>query len=570
MDKIKRYSTLNEIVIDGFKTFENRIAFLEKNKENREYEQITYQKLRDDIISLGTFLIENLKVENKKIGIIGENSYRWYVSYMATVCSGAIVVPLDKELPENEIENLCKRANVEILIYSDRKSETVLSVKERLPKKVKYINMNNINNEDEIYSLDSIIKEGKELVDTGNVNFFEKKISENEFKILIFTSGTTASSKGVMLSHKNITTNLYSSCNVIPALGKLRFFSILPMHHTYAFMADYLIPTSMGGSVAICEGLKYINKNLVETKPNVLVAVPLLAENIVKKIEKKIKELGKEKTIKTVSSVANALNKIGIDFRGLIFKKIHESLGGNLKYIFCGAASVDITTLKKLESFGFTVLQGYGLTEASPLITATHLDDKTRGGVGKPIKDVEVRIDLEENSNAGEIIAKGDNIMLGYYENEEETNKVLKKGWLYTGDIGYFNNEGNLIISGRSKNVIVTKNGKKIFPEELEFLINKIPLVNESMVYGEESKEDNTYVTLAVKVTLDEEYIEEEYTNNRPSDEEIHEIIWEEIKKINRKQVPYKTIKKLEIKKEDFERTTTMKIQRFKEINKDK
>ena len=227
-----------------------------------------------------------------------------------------------------------------------------------------------------------------------------------------------------------------------------------------------------------------------------------------------------------------------------------------------------------MESYGFYFYQGYGVTEASPLIAGTAFDNRVAGTVGKPVHGVEVRIDLsaneDENSNVGEIIAKGDNTMMGYYKDEEETKKALRKGWFYTGDVGYFDLQGNLVISGRSKNVIVTSNGKNIFPEEIEFEINKIPLVEESMAYGKKDPKHKNELIVAVKVTLDEDYIEETYRNNRPSDEEIYKQIWEGIKAINRTMVSYKAVKELEIKKDKFVKTTTMKIKRFVELNKDK
>lgn len=570
MDKIEKFDTLKDIITIKCDEFKDRVAFLEKNKVTRQYEDIKYGKLKEDAINLGTALLEILNLENKKIAVIGENSYRWFVTYIATVCGVGIIVPLDKELPANEILNLLKRSDAKCIVYSSRKKEVIDEIKDKLDEDTIFIDIDKDASDDTSYSFDQLIQQGKELIDTGSTKYIDKKIDREAFSVLLFTSGTTAKSKGVMLSHKNLVTNIYSCMHIIPNSKDFRYFSVLPIHHTYEFMIDYLNPISNGACIIICEGLKYIVKNMQETKPTIIITVPLLVENIVKKIEKGIKETKKENVINTLSTITTGLSKVGIDLRRLVFKKVLQNFGGDLKIMLCGGAPLDKKMAEKIQSYGITILQGYGLTETSPLIAGTTPENIALGTVGKAIKDVEIRIDLQENENTGEIMAKGDNVMIGYYENEEETSKVLKKGWFYTGDIGYFDERGNLVISSRIKNIIVTKNGKKIFPEELEFLINRIPLVKESMVYGYEEntdKSDNDIV-VAVKVTLDEEYLEENYGEHIPSEQEIYDTVWAEIKKINRTQVPYKSIKKLEIKKEDFNKTTTMKIKRFEEMKK--
>ncbi|MCX8074257.1 MAG: AMP-binding protein [Clostridia bacterium] len=570
MSKVERLETLKDILTVRCKMYKDRIAFLEKDIKTREYKEIKYDRVVEDIYAFGTALTEKLNVINKRVAVIGENSYKWFVTYMATVCGAGIIVPLDKELPANEILNLIERSKTEVLVYSSKKKELIESLREKLPSNFIYIEMDKEASDETSYSFDMLVEEGKELIDTGNTRYIDMKVDKDEFRILLFTSGTTAKSKGVMLCHRNLTANIYSCAFLLPDIKDLRFFSVLPMHHTYEFMITYLNSIAGGASIAICEGLKYVVKNMQETKPSVVVAVPILVENINKKLKKAIKETGKEKLVNSLSKVATGLNKFGIDIRRIIFKKIQDNFGGNLKYFFCGAAPIDDKIVKEIESYGFNFVQGYGLTETSPLATATDPQHNAIGTVGKAVEGVEVRIDLNEGDSSGEIMIKGQNVMLGYYENEEETNNVLKKGWFYTGDLGYFDKNGNLIISGRIKNMIVTKNGKKIFPEEIEFLINRIPIISESMVYGYESADDDTDITVAAKVTLDEEYISETYGSIRPSDEEIHKIIWEEIKKINRELVSYKAVKKLEIKKDEFEKTTTLKIKRFAEMQKNK
>lgn len=571
--EITEIKNLKDILNERYPLFKEKTAFLEKDGVHKESQKISYAKLKEDIDSLGSVMLKKLGLKDKKVAVIGENSYAWFVTYMAVTCGVGIIVPLDKELPQNEIENLMKRAGVSAIIFSSRKKEMIQNIKEALPKDMIYIEMAKENLMDDATSFYQLLDEGKELLDTGYDEYITATISPDEFKILLFTSGTTAAAKGVMLNHKNLCANTKACFGLVPKMGEYTYLSILPMHHTYEFSLVYLYGTAMGATVAICEGLKYVTKNLQEAKPDLIFAVPALIEKISQKIDKAIKETGKEKMIRFAGKITNGLSKVGIDFRRTVFKQVQNNLGGNLKYIFCGAAPLDKDIITKMESYGFIFMQGYGVTEASPLIAGTTFDNREPGTVGKPVLGVEVRIDLsknkDENNNVGEIIAKGDNIMMGYYENYTETKKALKNGWFYTGDLGYFNLKGNLVISGRTKNVIVTSNGKNIFPEELEHLINKIPLVEESMVYGKEVK-GSKEVMVSVKVTLDEAYIEETYLSKRPSDEEIYQMIWEEIKKINRTLVSYKAIKNLEIKKDSFDKTTTLKIKRFVELNKEK
>ena len=566
MVKIKELETLRDIITNRCDVYRDRIAFLEKDKITRKFNEITYGKLQSDTIALGTAMIKYLKLEDKKVAVIGENSYKWYVTYMATVCGVGVIVPLDKELPVNEVENLMQRSEAECIVYSTREKEKIESLKPKLNKNVIFIEMDKSNSDDISYSYDEVLKKGYEYLEEKDSTYLDKQLDPNKFVALIFTSGTTSKPKGVMLCHRNFVSNIKVCEKRMPASINVRYFSILPIHHTYEFMINYLNPISKGCSVAICEGLKYFIKDMQETHPDVIVVVPLIVEKVIRAMEKEIIKQGKQKQVQHVEKVANAFSKIGIDFRRKVFKEVIDNFGGKLKYIFCGGAPLSLEMIAKVKSFGFIFVQGYGLTEAAPLVSTASPKDQAPGTVGKPIPGCDVRIDLEENQTEGEIIVKGPNVMLGYYKNEEETQKVLRKGWLYTGDIGHFDNKGNLVISGRSKNVIVTQNGKKIFPEELEFLINQTPLVNESLVYGKPDKDQKNELILTARVTLDEEYIKDTYGAQRPSDEQLYNMIWQDIKNINHSLVSYKSIKILEIKKEDFIKTTTLKIKRDEEL----
>ena len=574
MEQEKIMDSLKDLLNVRFDKYADKAAFIEKTDDSKEFNKVLYKEVKENINALGTIMLEKFNLKGEKIAVIGENSSKWYETYLAVVCGVGIIVPLDKELPANEVLNLLKRADVKCIVYSTRRKELIEGIKNKLPKDMIFIEMSKGKSDEISYSFDELLNEGKELVDTGNTNYIDAKIDREAFNILLFTSGTTAASKGVMLSHKNLCADIYSCYDIVPMFGKYTCLSVLPLHHTLEFTLSYLFMTSVGGTIAICEGLKYIVKNLQELKPDFMVVVPELVEKMASRIEKTIEKQGKTKLVNFMGGVTSGLSKIGIDLRRTVFKEVQKNLGGNLKYFFCGGAPLDKEIHKKMERFGFKFLQGYGLTETSPLAAGNRLNDREPGTVGKAVYGDEIRIDLseneDENSNIGEIIIRGDNVFMGYYENEEETKKALRKGWFYTGDLGYFDLKGNLVIAGRNKNVIVTPNGKNIFPEEIEQLINKIPLVEESMVYGKSESGTGKDLVVSCKVTLNEEYIEEVYASTRPSDEELYKMIWEDIKKVNKLMAPYKSIKKLEIKHEPFVKTTTLKIKRFEELKKNK
>ncbi|MEG0873464.1 MAG: AMP-binding protein [Clostridia bacterium] len=574
MEEIKEMDSLKDIINIKCDKFASRTAFLEKDGIHKEFQKITYAKLKEDVNAMGTVMLKNLDLKDKKVAVIGENSYKWFVTYMAVTCGVGTIVPLDKELPQNEILNLLKRSESSAIVYSSRRKDLVEGIKEQLPKDMLFIEMGKQETDGISFSYNKLIAQGMELVGTGVTEYIDTKIDREEFRILLFTSGTTAAAKGAMLNHKNICANTVACITLLPGMGDYTTLSVLPMHHTYEFSLTFIYCLTTGGTVGICEGLKYVSKNIQEVKPDCLFVVPALIEKVYQKIEKGIKDSGKEVLINTMKGITTGLSKIGINIKRKVFKEIYTKLGGNLKYIFCGAAPIDRDIVKKLEGLGLVFMQGYGLTETSPLVSVTPENDRVAGSVGKAVNGVEIRIDLsgneDENSNVGEIMVKGENVFMGYYKMQEETKKSLKKGWFYTGDLGYFDIRGNLIISGRNKNVIVTSNGKNIFPEEIENMINRIPMVSESMVYGMLDDKNKQDLIVAAKVTLNEEYIEEVYLSNRPKDKEIYDIIWAEIKKINKSMVPYKAVKKLEVKKDDFIKTTTMKIKRFEELKKDK
>jgi len=563
------YKTVKEIFERSTKEYEKEVFILEKFNSKEQFTKITYGEFKNDVNSLGTGLIKKLNLKKSSIVIIGENTYHWYVSYMAMLCGVGIAVPVDKELPENEIENVIKRSKADAVIFSSKKKDVIKKVQDKLPEVKYFIQM---NSDDKLngrnIGINEIISEGKKLLDSGNDEYLKIEIDPEEFKVLIFTSGTTSNSKGVMICNKNLAENINAVSAYVKLTKEDRLFSILPLHHTYESTIGYLLPMAVGASIAICQGLKYIVPNLKETNPTAMLAVPLLVENLYKKINANIKKSKKEALVNSMIHVTNALKAVGIDKKRKVFNEIYENLGGKIRFIVSAAAPIDPKVGKWIEDIGITFLQGYGLTETAPIAALTPEFRPKVGSAGKAVICAEIKIDSPDEKGEGEVLIKSSTLMLGYYEDEEATNEVIKNGWFHSGDVGYLDDEGYLYITGRCKNVIVTQNGKNIYPEEIELLLSKIPEISECMVYGKEDDERNDKeLIITAKVIPNYDEIEERHGKNL-KEEQIYQIIWDEIKNVNRKLTSYKAIKKLEIKKDEFEKTTTMKIKRYKEINK--
>lgn len=563
------YKTVKEIFERSTDLYKDRTFILEKfNHKDEKFTEISYEKFREDVLNLGTGLEKLLNLKGKPVIIIGENTYYWYVSYMTMLCSEGIAVPIDKELPANEIENVIKRSKASAVIYSKKKEEVIKKVKDNLPEVEYFIEMNlECEIKDKDVGIEYVIAKGAEYRKAGVKDFENIKIDSEQFKVLIFTSGTTSQSKGVMICNRNLAQNINAISAYVHLTEEDRLFSILPLHHTYESTVGFLLPMAVGGSIVVCEGLKYIIPNLKETHPTAMLAVPLLIESLYKKINENIKKSKKDKVVKSMIHVTNALKSVNVDIKRKVFAEIYENLGGKMKYIVSAAAPIDPKVGKWLQDIGINFLQGYGLTETSPIAALTPVFNPKIGSAGKPVICAEIKIDRPNEKGEGEILIKSETLMLGYYENEEATKETVKDGWFYSGDIGYIDEEGFLFITGRSKNVIVTQNGKNIYPEEIELLLGNVPEIKECMVYGKEEK--GKELTISVKVIPNIDKIEEKY-GKELTDEKIHEIIWEEIKKVNKKLTSYKAIKHLEIKKDEFEKTTTMKIKRYAEINKNK
>lgn len=576
---IPNYRTVKEAFDNITKTNPEKVGFLEKRPGNMAFSEITYSEFRKDVTSLGAAMIEKLNLKDEKIVIMGENSYSWAVSYLAVLCGVGIAVPMDKELPLKELQNLVNRSKAKCIIYSSRKRNIINELKENVDKDIKYIEMYSNENEEDLtktlsdgseilnYTFDEVLGMGKDIDEKVLMDI---PIDEDEFRVLLFTSGTTAESKGVMLRNRGFMENVKVAYNGIRLYDTDRFFSVLPLHHTYEATIGLVVPMCGGVSIAYAQGLKTIGQDLKDTKPTLMLAVPALLESLIRKINSGITKKGKDKLVNTMIKITNGLSKVGINLKRKLFKDIYESLGGNIRIVVSAAAPIDAKIGKRIEDFGIIFMQGYGLTETSPLASITPEKDRKFGSVGQEASCCKIMVKDPNAEGVGEILIKGDNVMLGYYENEEATKAAIVDGWFHTGDLGYMDKDRFVFLTGRCKNLIIAQNGKNVYPEEIELSINRIPYVKESMIYAKENKTKENEINIAVRITLNEDYISQVHDKSRPSDEELHKIIWDKVKEVNRTMPSYKTIKELEIKKEDFIKTTTMKIKRFEEITKGK
>ncbi len=567
------YKTIKEVFQKSTTEFAENTFILEKFNSKEPFKEIKYKEYRSDVISLGTALNDYLKIKDTRIIIIGENTYHWYVSYMALLCGSGIAVPIDKELPENEIINVINRSKATAVIFSTKKKEVINKIiTSNSTESVKYFIQMNSDEElnGKIIGLNYLIKQGNILINSGDNTYMDIEIDPNEFKVLIFTSGTTSNSKGVMICNRNLAENI----NVVSAFVKLyptdRFLSILPLHHTYESTIGFLLPMSIGMSIGVCQGLKHIVSDFKEVRPTAILTVPLLVENLYKKINANIKKSKKEGIVNSMIHITNALKSVGIDIKRKVFSEIHENLGGNIRIIVSAAAPIDPKIGKWFEDIGILFLQGYGLTETAPIAALTPEFKPMIGSAGRPVVCADIKIDNPNEKGEGEILIKSETLMLGYYEDEKATKEAIVDGYFHSGDIGYMDEDGYLFITGRCKNVIVTQNGKNIYPEEIELVLGNIPEIKESMVYGKQDKEKKNEKELIItaKIIPNYEEIEKIYGKDL-TDKQIYDIIWEKIKEVNRKLTSYKAIKKIEIKKDEFEKTTTMKIKRYVEIQKE-
>ena len=565
--KSRPVTDLKNMLETSAELYGDNIAFLQKFEKNEPYTEIKYRQVLEDVNALGTSLIAR-GMKDKKIAVIGENCYQWALSYLAAACGTGVIVPLDKELNAEELKNQVMRAEVSCVIFAAKHEDTFKKIKADGDTPLSLlVNFSTVEENDGVPGLTQLIDEGKRLIDEGNRDFLDAEIDNEVMGILLFTSGTTGKAKGVMLSHKNIVTELMVAPTIFDLTEEDRYLSVLPLHHTYECTCCFLMALYKGSSVAFCEGLKYITKNLKEVRPTMMLGVPALYEKLYSTIWKNIRKQGKEKLLKRMISINNKTRKIGIDMSKVLFKQILDVFGGRMKTMICGGAAINPEILDGIRDFGINALQGYGLTECAPMGAFNPQDCPNSASVGVPFPGLEIKMINANEEGIGEICVKGDHVMLGYYQMPEETAKVLdEEGWFHTGDLGYIDDKGYTYLTGRQKNVIITKNGKNVYPEELEYLLSNISFVEESFVFGQEL-DSGSDITIVASIKIDKETAEE-LLGSGYTDDELKKLIWKEVDAINEDAPFYRKIKKVLIRKTDFVKNTSQKIIRFAPENK--
>ena len=543
------------------KLYANRPAYKIKIEEGK-YQVYTHKEVRDMINALGTSLI-NLGLKGKRIAVIGENRYEWEIAYLSIACGTGIVVPLDKSLPANELELLIERSDIEAIFYTKRYSEIIQNIRLSEKNKLKHlISMDNDENREGIYSQKELIQEGKKLIEEGNNEFLNAKINPKEMEIMLFTSGTTSRSKVVALSHENICTNLMDIGSVLDVTQDDVFLSILPIHHVFECTVGFLFSLYKGAETVFCDGLRHIVENLNEYHVTVMACVPGIYERIFMMIRKKLEKQGKlEKILENEEKYKNS----SMQKKKEVFKEIHDMLGGKIKLFISGAAALDKTIEEKYRLLGLNLVQGYGLTETSPVVAIGTNKNYRLGSIGKTVPSVEAKLVDVNEEGIGELVVRGPSIMLGYYENEEANKESLKESWFYTGDLAKIDEEGYIFICGRKKSVIVLKNGKNIFPEELENLVNKIEGVKEAFIFGKTQSDDENNIKINVKIVFDRDVIKDVYKVEK--NEDIYTVLAKKIKEINQTMPSYKAIRGIMLTEEPLIRTTTNKIKRQENLD---
>ena len=552
MERLYKYieiTDLKDMLKKSGEKYGEKIAY--KIRQENGYKEITHNEVRKMVDGLGTKLID-MGLKDKRIAVIGENRYEWEIAYLSIVCGTGTVVPLDKSLPENELESLIERSKAEAIICSQKYVEILKKTK------LKYIiSMDLEKDNDGIISQKRLISEGIQLVKSGNTSFTNAKIDNEKMSIMLFTSGTTSISKAVALSHKNICSNLMDISSILDVNSSDVFLSFLPLHHVFECTVGFLFSLYVGAETVFCDGIRHIPENLAEYKVSVMASVPAIYERLFKIIKKHLEKQGKvEQILKDEEKYKDS----SMEKKKEVFKEIHDLLGGNIKLFISGAASLEPSIEEKFRRLGFNMVQGYGLTETSPVVAIGNKKYHKTGSIGKCVPSDEVKLLDVNKDGIGELAVKGPNVMLEYYENKEATEKVLKDGWFQTGDLARIDEEDYIFICGRKKSVIVLKNGKNIFPEEMETLINKEDGVEESFIFGKPISKDPNDIKIFVKIVYNKESFEGK------TETEIKEYFNEKIKSINKTMPHYKAIRGIIISDKPLIKTTTNKIKREKNL----
>lgn len=550
-------SNLKELVDLNASDYGDKILY--QYKENRDIKNFSYNQMKEAVDSLGTAFAE-MGLMGKHIAVIGEASPYYMVTYYAAANGGGAIVPLDKELDNETIASFMDIADVQLIVYTESFNKRMPEIA-TLTKSVKYfvpvLPKEEFMPNEAFIKLSDIIAIGKEALDNGNKTFVDHVPEADGLAAMLFTSGTTGTSKCVMLSQKNLASCCNSCVDATNFFPDNNFVSVLPMNHSYEVSTGHLALSRYGCTTFLNDSIKNALKNFAFFKPDSLLLVPLFVETIHKRIWMNIDKKGMRKKVKFAMKLSNALRKIGIDKRRKFFKEILDAFGGNLKTIICGGAPLSKHLIEDFEAFGIDIYEGYGITECSPLVSVNRPFKKKLGSVGPAVISCEVKIDKAEDETTGEILVKGDNVMLGYYKNPEATAEVFTEdGWFRTGDLGYLDKNGSIFITGRKKNLIILSNGKNIFPEELEEHLGHNDIIGECVVIGRKNAESGETLITAVI------YPNQDLVQDKTSDE-IYEEIKKAVELTNKKLPIFKHIADFEVRDTEFEKTTTKKIKRF-------
>lgn len=564
LNPVRPTADLRQLLHDSAAEFGDRPAFLRKRRPEDPYQPVSFRQLRADVDAFGTALLD-LGLGGGRVAVVGEHQYAWAVSYLAAASGIGVVVPIDRELPEEEILRCITRAEVEAVVCAESKRPVMRSLAPRAPSLRHVIDMGLERDAEGLRSFQELLARGRALVAAGRRDYLERPIDPDAMSVLLFTSGTTSEAKAVPLTHRNICSDLMATGAMIAIGPGDVFLSILPIHHTYECMCGFFGPLYRGGTIAFCDGLRHIPRNLKESRCTVLIAVPLVLETMFKRIWSEAAKTGRAGLLRRMVMVSNALRRVGIDLRRTLFRSVHAGLGPHLRLLVSGAAALSPPVAKAFRDFGIDVLQGYGLTECSPILTVNRERDFKDNAAGLPLPGLDLRIREPNAEGIGEIVVKGPMVMSGYYRQPEETAKAFTAdGYFRTGDLGYLDPDGFLHITGRAKNVIVSKNGRNVYPEEIEALIARSPYVLECMVYGR-TAEGGDDVEISVSVVPAAEAIAAMHPPDGLSAEEVRQRLDAVVRDVNSRLPAFKRIHHVTVRETEFAKTTTRKIKRYLE-----
>ncbi len=569
---VRHIANFRDLVDSCAEKFPNEPAFKLKDSSGTYY-TVSYTAWKDDVYALGAAMYE-MGIKGTKVAVMGMNSYNWLLTYLATTIGSNVIVPVDKELMFDDINTIVTVSESSYLFADTKSLKKLEEKKENLPANLKIVILDSVEDRDGYLGFGKVLEMGKKLVAdnaTAYVDFCNNEIDPDVCAVISFTSATSGIAKGVMLSQTNICFVVMANSSVADVHPGDQLLSVLPIHHTFECSLGILAQLYNGCCIAFAEGLLQLVKNMQEIQPTVFFTVPLMLEKIHGRIMKAVSEKkGGKLKLSFGKVLASATNMVGVDMNDKIFAEITKNFGGKLRLIIIGAAAVRPDVIKDFKTFGIPAYIGYGLTECAPLVSCNHDQLWAPDTVGRAIPGVEVKVINADANGVGEVCVKGPNVMLGYYMAEEETKAVIDEyGWFHTGDLGTMDDDGIIRLTGRIKNVIVTKNGKNIYPEEIEYHLNKNPLIAESMVVGFDT-DDGEETLVEAKIFPDMAAIKEKYKGkDAPTNEEITKMMTDIIKDINKKLPNYKNIKKINIRETEFIKTTTSKIKRYANMDND-